>query len=273
MCRRGFSSITLEGSGQPAGWPWTPRAVARVNYQAGEVTFRLAQEPGIELLRLRADPQESLPEFFYHGPSWFAGQPASDGDLLPAGMRNDMVTAPAGDSMVFGTADLGGGTAIRAVAESDIWKIDRDTLYFFNQYRGLQVIDVSQQDTPVILGTLPLSAAGEQMYLLDDTHVVLLARDGCNWSDASASQAMVVEIKLGRPTLWRACLSTARLSKVAWLGPPFMWLPAGTRLLPPTWWAERCGNQGRKSHLLICAIRIDPQRAPPNGFPAAITAW
>ena len=37
----------------------------------------------------------------------------------------------------------------RAVTESDIWEISGDTLYFFNQYRGLQVIDVSEPDAPV----------------------------------------------------------------------------------------------------------------------------
>ena len=48
----------------------------------------------------------------------------------------------------------------RSVVESDIWKIDGDTMYFFNQNRGLQVIDVSNPDLPVLTGTydLPLPA-------------------------------------------------------------------------------------------------------------------
>src|SRR6266516_457982 len=37
------------------------------------------------------------------------------------------------------------------------------------------------------------------MYLLDDTHVVLLARDGCNWGTDAESQALVVEVKQGKP--------------------------------------------------------------------------
>jgi len=72
---------------------------------------------------------------------------------------------------------------------------DGDTLYFFNQYRGLQVMTSARP--PVVRGTLPVAAAGEQLYLLDDTHVVLLARDGCNWGTDAESQALVVEIKQG----------------------------------------------------------------------------
>ena len=97
----------------------------------------------------------------------------------------------------------------RAVVESDIWKISGDTLYFFNQYRGLQVIDISQPDAPAIRGALAITAAGEQMYLLDDTHVVLLARDACNPADGAESQALVVEIKDANPTIIAVARMTA----------------------------------------------------------------
>jgi len=92
-------------------------------------------------------------------------------------------------------------TSFRPVVESDIWKLSGDTLYFFDQHRGLQVIDVSQPDAPVVRGVLPMAAAGEQMYLLDDSHLVLLALDSCNRQDGTGSQALVVDIRDGKPVV------------------------------------------------------------------------
>ena len=82
------------------------------------------------------------------------------------------------------------------MSESDIWKIANDTLYFFNQYRGLQIIDVTSPDKPVVRGTSELPAVAEQMYLLDNNYVVLLARDGCGW-DANGPVSMAMSKVVG----------------------------------------------------------------------------
>ncbi|MEW6160823.1 MAG: beta-propeller domain-containing protein, partial [Verrucomicrobiota bacterium] len=98
--------------------------------------------------------------------------------------------------------DAGAGGAVRSVVESDIWRIEGNTLYFFNQYRGLQIIDLSNPDSPQIRGTFHLPAAGEQMYLLDSNHVVLLARDGCQWtSTGPESMALVLSVTDGQPAI------------------------------------------------------------------------
>jgi len=191
-----MTKVTLEACRRLRGEAWTPKAVGRLDGTGGELTFRLGLSPDLELLRVRADTREALPEFFYRGPSTFDGQPVSAGVVS---------AAPSGGSLTT-LAGVGAFSALdsqisqlRAVTEPDIWEINGDTLYFFNQYRGLQVIDISQPDSPVVRGTLPIAAAGEQMYLLDDTHVVLLARDGCNWGADADSQALVVEISQGKP--------------------------------------------------------------------------
>src|SRR5690606_23719640 len=90
----------------------------------------------------------------------------------------------------------------RTVVESDIWKLDGDTLYFFNQYRGLQIIDVSAPDAPAVTGAYDLAAAGEQMYLIDSQKVVLLARDTCSWyGDSSESRVVLLDAASGEPEL------------------------------------------------------------------------
>src|SRR5437773_6081154 len=195
-----ITKVTLEGCRRLGGEAWTPKAVGRLYGAGGQLTFRLAMSPDLELLRVRADAREALPDFFYRGPSSFDGQPVSSGASVPGGVN---ATAWGGAAVAFNASSSGtdGQPAQpRAVTESDIWEINGDTLYFFNQYRGLQVIDISQPDSPEVRGTLPVAAAGEQMYLLDDTHVVLLARDGCNWGTDAESQALVVEVKQGKPT-------------------------------------------------------------------------
>lgn len=199
----GLKKLTLEGS-QRLGRPdWSPKAVARLDGNGGEVTFRLARSPDIQMLRVKGDNREALPASFYQGATSFDGQPL---DLHgPASTRSDFTGSSGGSTIAFNNLLLGSSpgsvdsVASRTVAESDIWKVHGDTLYFFNQYRGLQVIDLGVPDAPVIRGTLPLAAVGEQMYLLGPNHVVLLTRDGCNRGNDTESQVLLVQIVEGKP--------------------------------------------------------------------------
>ncbi len=189
----GLKKVTLQSSRRLGTGAWEPRAIMRLDGQGGEVTFELPKSPELEIVRVRADESEPLPNAFYRGTNQFPGIPVATGGLP-------------GGPVVFdaaGTADgrTSAPTAQRDVVESDIWQIDGDSLYFFNQYRGLQVIDVSNADAPVLRGTLLLPAAGEQMYLLGDNRVILLARDGCNWSADSSSQVMIVNTSGASPTV------------------------------------------------------------------------
>jgi hypothetical protein len=187
--------VTLESRTRLGAGTWAPRAVQRVN-GAGTLTFKLDKSPTLEVLRVRGDAQEPLPDNFFLGKTNFNGQTSAYDPSLgsrgivifaagPGGVVND-TTAPTADSS-------------RTVVESDIWKIQGNTLYFFNQYRGLQVIDITQPDAPVILGTLELPAAGEQMYLLDDQHVILLAA-GTSSNGTQTSQVLVVKVT-GKPEI------------------------------------------------------------------------
>ena len=141
----GISKVTLEGCRRLGGEAWTPKAVGRLNGAGGEMTFRLAQSPDLELLRIRADAREALPGFFYTGPSSFSGQPVSGSDFVNTAVPGAAKGA-GGEIVAFDNAGApaspGGQVQARAVTESDIWEISGDTLYFFNQYRGLQVIDI-----------------------------------------------------------------------------------------------------------------------------------
>ncbi|HXT39578.1 MAG TPA: beta-propeller domain-containing protein [Candidatus Angelobacter sp.] len=189
----GIHRVTLECRSRLGAGTWEPRAVTRLDGTGGEVTFLVPRTATLEVLRVRADDQEPLPAAFYSGTNSFTGQPVSPGGL--DGVFDGAPTAAPGADPAAGT-----GAPSRDVVESDIWKVSGDTLYFFNQYRGLQIIDISMPDSAVVKGVLPLPAAGEQMYLLDSNHVVLLAQDGCNWwGGDSESRILVVNVAGGAP--------------------------------------------------------------------------
>ena len=115
-----------------------------------------------------------------------------------------MFSAPGSNGPLRAASPTNNGSTAtpRTVTESDIWKIRDNTLYFFNQLRGLQIIDITNPDAPARIATLPLPAVGEELYILDDTHVVLLAQDGCSWDQ---SEVIAVTITNGTPAI------TARL--------------------------------------------------------------
>ena len=61
----GLRKITLESRKHHDEGTWQPRAVARINGGASEITFRLPMSSDLELLRVRADATEPLPASFY----------------------------------------------------------------------------------------------------------------------------------------------------------------------------------------------------------------
>ncbi len=185
----GHLRLTLESRDRLREGAWTPVAVERLDGRAGIVTFRLQCSRQTAVLRVRADVTEPLPAAFYAGTNAFAAAPSSTGNVWSL----DGANGPAG----------GTPTPTREVTESDIWRLDGDTLYFFNQYRGLQVIDVANPDAAVLRGTLNLPAAGEQMYLLSANHVALLTQGQCSGysSAGDEGQVLIVAVNDGIPSL------------------------------------------------------------------------
>ena len=199
---KGITKVTLEGRSRLGSGNWAPRAIKRVDGSGGLLVIRIAYSKANEILRVRGDAEEELPAAFYKGTTDFNGQKDDSGGLLvadggPPGRGNEFDAVAGAED-----ASKDSGDATRDVVESDIWSIHNDTLYFFNTLRGLQVIDLKDKSNPVIRGVLPMPAAGEQMYTLGDDHVILLARDGCNWWGNNAeSQAIIVNVTGDTPVI------------------------------------------------------------------------
>lgn len=149
--------------------------------EAKTLTFRLGSLTPRRLLRVISSRTAPLPENFTTGVTSFGGDTLSlnvatnggpqlrSGDVLSGGITTTSVS----------TANSTDGTPA-TVVESDIWKIHNDRIYFYNQLRGLQVIDVTNPDTPGLLGTLRMPASGEDLYVVGENHVALLKRSN-NW--------------------------------------------------------------------------------------------
>ncbi len=189
--------ITLEGRKRFGRGVWVPRSVKHSDGSAGEVVFRLPNDQTFEVFRVKGEAQSRLPAGFFAGEHSFAGQMS---DAPPpdaaAGLYDESFSAIAADS------GLRTASGDREVVESDIYQLSGDRLYFFNQYRGLQVIDVQDPDNPAIVGSLTMPLAGEQMYLLPENRLLLLAHDNCNWWSAEGgAEVVVVNASTSTPTV------------------------------------------------------------------------
>ena len=197
---QGWQAVALDSQSPTNAGGWVPRAVLRSGLGSGRVFFNVPAGLHGQKFRVRGVKSEPLPSSYYAGRRSFGVRKsttirADQGSGLGFNVAANGSLATAGST----TALPATATPARTVTESDIWKLDGDRLYYFNQLRGLQVIDVTLPDAPVVRGTLSLPAVGEQMYLLDANHVVLLARSGCG--DAWQSQVLVVDVSATAPHL------------------------------------------------------------------------
>ncbi len=72
------------------------------------------------------------------------------------------------------------------IEEADIWAWEDSILYFYNQYRGLQVLDLSEPARPRWLAYYRYPARGEDLYALGGGRVVLIGT-GAWWNDQSVA--------------------------------------------------------------------------------------
>ena len=179
----GYRSVILQRFTKNGGW----EKVATRKSDGGTVRFKLPR-PGKDI-RWRAigrfesaeAPRGKFPAAFYQGGSSFAPTKA-DKSAINSRFFADLA----------GAAPESGGDIPE---EADIWKVDGNTVYFFNQLRGLQTLDLTDPAAPVLTGSLRLPAVGEDLYLLPGSgkvrHLVLLTEQYDNDGGAMTRIQMV----------------------------------------------------------------------------------
>ena len=136
--------------------------------------------------------KKKYPEKFFAGKKSF-GETVASSYTKAAPFAN--LTALRADG-----AKLASPTSTSAsVEESDIWKADGSTVYFFNQLRGLQVLDLSDPANPTLLASYRLPAKGQDMYIVAGPgavrYAILLTRDyeRGSWVEQTGVQVIKVD--------------------------------------------------------------------------------
>ena len=81
-------------------------------------------------------------------------------------------------------------TGENEVKETDIWYWVGDQLYFFNQMRGLQIIDLSAPENPRFVASYRLPSSGEQMYVSGDGSLIYLIVNPASYEQPSELQIL-----------------------------------------------------------------------------------
>ena len=106
------------------------------------------------------------PAAFYRGAHSFVATVASSYGSQAAGAQGSTAGSGAISALSTAAAAPGATTPSPTVEESDIWKTDGNTIYFFNQLRGLQVIDLTDPANPTLRAALRLPASGQDLYVV-----------------------------------------------------------------------------------------------------------
>ena len=218
----GFFQVTLETS---AGGGWKPVDTRHLNGTEQIVTFTLPAGASLDTLRARAVTTDKFSGGQWQGEDTFAwqdgtqssGTVATDTQInsvaltgsamtLSASASTNAVTSLAATSTTAATLSTTttAAAATPAAVESDIWKVIGNRLFFFNQYRGMQVFDLTDPAHPVKTGALRMAAVGELFYALDDqgSSLALLARNNTRNQALGISMINVLTVSPeGRPTL------------------------------------------------------------------------
>ncbi len=154
-------------------------------------------------------------------------------------------------SAVSLAASVDGSLAAPIAVESDIWKFAGDRLFYFNQFRGLQVIDIHDPAKPCKLGTLRVPAVGDQLQLLDSEgrYLALFTRQADN---AWQTQIHIVAIaENGHPRLVKTLPFGGYMGETRLIGKRLYVLFSG-------WWNEN----GRQVTLRLQGYDLTDPTAP-----------
>jgi hypothetical protein len=111
--------------------------------------------------------------------------------------------------------------ATRSIQEADIYKLVGNTLYILSSKRGLEIVDVTDVQSPKLLSTLPTQSSPRQIYVEGETAYVLTSnvddidcggyKGTCGWNAPGGAITQVDVINVGNPAT-PTILGTQQLS-------------------------------------------------------------
>lgn len=186
----GAKRVAVEVQNSKGSWVrWSVRRTA----SAGAMSIKVPKNLLNRSWRAWAEVPSALkyPAAFYRGKKP-TGKAASSGygeqDFSSESAR---LLANSADGVLVAantSSDAATKTETATVQEADIWKSDGSIVYFFNQLRGLQVLDLSDPSKPSLVAKLRLPEVGQDLYILPGgdghTHAVLLAGKSGSWDSS-----------------------------------------------------------------------------------------
>jgi hypothetical protein len=185
MVPEGIASVSLQSRQRPGGW----KTVTSQGGVVGSFTFDLTSDS--KKIQWRAlgwyvggtVSRDKFPAKFYQGQKSF-GPVQSAGASRPASVGLDyMRRLP----LMMQDSEVKAQVPTATPVEADIWKVEGNTVYFFNQLRGLQVLDLTNPADPRLTASLRLPAVGQDLYVLPGTQgdrtVVLLTQSSSAGGD------------------------------------------------------------------------------------------
>src|SRR6516164_5954997 len=95
----------------------------------------------------------------------------------------------------------------RSIQEADIYKLVGNTLYILSSKRGLEIVDVTDVQSPKLLSTLPTQSSPRQIYVERETAYVLTSnvddidcggyKGTCGWNAPGGASTQVDVINVG----------------------------------------------------------------------------
>ncbi len=185
---KGVGSVTIEKFERVGGWQKfaTKQAVPgvmkfRLPATGKEVRWRATGRYEVSSLS-----RAKFPAKFYTGESLF-------GPIKSTVDKGGILLSP--NMMASAGASVDRADAI-VPEEADIWRTDGNTVYFFNQLRGLQVLDLTNPGDPHLTASLRLPAVGQDLYLLPgsgDRRLVLLTE---SWTQTGGQSTRINLVKI-----------------------------------------------------------------------------
>jgi len=170
----GFKAVTLRQRTGLRKTPWKMLGTKITDPAGGIIKFTLRSAVAPRALALLSERAIPTTTSDARGLQLFGADPTlAVGLQFPGSSRDVVMTSGSATNSVVGANTA---TPVRGVVESDIWRINGDRLYFFNQLRGLQVFDIANPDSPALIGQFREPNRGEQLYQLDASHVAMLTR-------------------------------------------------------------------------------------------------
>jgi len=210
----GLYQVTLEASSNGG---WKPVDTVHLNGGIQTVRFNLPTGVPVTTLRARATPKNKFAAGQWLGASafvWHDDSQVSGGTNMLLGSATIQLGGVAAASSVTSNAATNSFTSnavttattttttTTTAVESDIWNVIGNRLFFFNQYRGMQVFDLTTPNKPVKIGSLPMAAVGEQFYALNDTGtaLALLARNDTRKQPYGSAIHLLTVSDAGKPS-------------------------------------------------------------------------